>query len=483
METGFGRATLWGTFKTDRVQADDIDVRAFVVRGDGCTGALAVADLCLLWPSTCMHIRDKIARMLKVPPENVGIFTTQNHAVPYGDDDKMFNQKLLDKAFENAVRKAECNVQPAEIAGVKMHPKPPMNLCRRLHIKGFGAFTFYYGYRAIAPGKTDLSHMLKTALSSLAKGEPYQLRGYEVKGDSATDFKVPPAPIAVKKPLYARKPDDDALQALFFRTPKGKAIGSVVRFAAHPASADAQSATYCSGDYPAYLRRRVEKVFGGTTLFLGGPCGDQCAQVGRRSVVTAKKIGERIANLAISGLRHASWKEDGIVAVSSPRAALAVRKDYPKSMQAAEKRAAELAEEIKALAAKGGSLKRIKRLSDEYEFNLYIGDRSINCWTGLDTDRLKGRTIHTPLFLLRIGQWAIAGLPGEPFGRFSSRMRKETIGDRLIVAEEANGYFVYLPTAREYMHGSYEVNAALFGPGTEHVLVKTVRKAMRGLGF
>ena len=48
---GFGRASMWGQFTTDKMLADDLDVRALAVRGDGQPFIIAVADLDLSSPT------------------------------------------------------------------------------------------------------------------------------------------------------------------------------------------------------------------------------------------------------------------------------------------------------------------------------------------------------------------------------------------------------------------------------------------------
>ena len=133
------------------------------------------------------------------------------------------------------------------------------------------------------------------------------------------------------------------------------------------------------------------------------------------------------------------------------------------------------------MAESGTPLPEIKRLSDEYEFLHYAARGLFHAWTGLESDNLAGQKVRHSLFLLRIGHAVVAGLPGEPFGHFSTRLREETIGDRLVVAEQANGYLGYIPTAQEFALGSYEPNCSLFAPESEDVIVGAARSAILSL--
>ena len=50
-----------------------------------------------------------------------------------------------------------------------------------------------------------------------------------------------------------------ALQGLFFRDLQGRPVGSLVRFASHPNITNLGGRPSDSGDYPVYVRRRLEK--------------------------------------------------------------------------------------------------------------------------------------------------------------------------------------------------------------------------------
>ena len=76
------------------------------------------------------------------------------------------------------------------------------------------------------------------------------------------------------------------------------------------------------------------------------------------------------------------------------------------------------------------------------------------------------------------GPERIAILPGEPFGSYSVRLREGTLGDDLVVVEQANGCPAYFPTAEEWSLGGYESDADFFAPETESVLMDAAREAI-----
>ena len=135
---------------------------------------------------------------------------------------------------------------------------------------------------------------------------------------------------------------------------------------------------------------------------------------------------------------------------------------------------------VEAAAAAKAPLAEIKRLSDHYEALTYQVRDSHRRWMGLNLIGRAGREIHHPLFVLRLGDSAIAGLPGEPFGCVSVRLREEALKDGLIVAEGGNGYLSYIPTKAEFPLGGYGPNASILGPEAEGTLVRAVKQALAG---
>jgi hypothetical protein len=109
---------------------------------------------------------------------------------------------------------------------------------------------------------------------------------------------------------------------------------------------------------------------------------------------------------------------------------LRIRDDYPPSVAAAKAAADALAARLAQAARDGRPLGELKALSDAWERPFYAAQGLHRSWTGQEWAGRAGATFAHPLFILRLGTAVIAGLPGEPFGGYSVRMRRETIGER-----------------------------------------------------
>jgi len=483
VRAGFGSASLWGTWQTSAALADDIDVRVVVLRDDDCTAAIAVADLCFIWPTLSLRIRDGVASVIGAPAENVGVFCTQNHGTPGAPSEAdAFDTAAMESAFARAASEAIASLKPVEYAHVNVRPQPPLTFRRRVHLDGLGEFTFWYGLGVSEGEPPDASLLVEAALAGLASGAPGLGHSLQLDGRGIPESGMPASPIPVPHPCPLPPASDGLVQGLFFRDMEGSPVGSILRFASHPATANRLGAARHSGDYPAYARRRLERTFGGRSVFLAGPCGDQICAVGRKSLELAERVGGEVADFALRELGAAVWRADGPLRAASPEVTLEVRRDFPASREDASQEMAAIEARFQEAAPDAAHLPELKRLADRYEFLTYVANPSaFTGWTGLELAGRAGHGIAHPLFLLRIGETIIAGLPGEPFGRYSARLRDETIGDALVVVEEANGYLGYVPSPSDYPLGGYEVSAAALGPGSEDAMVSAVKAGLPAL--
>ena len=166
---------------------------------------------------------------------------------------------------------------------------------------------------------------------------------------------------------------------------------------------------------------------------------------------------------------------------TSVKAAFRLRKDYPASKSKRESEKLKIEKKVLVGAKNGMPLKKIKKLTDRYELLGYATSFFDNI--GVAVTKKRGQKIPHDIFALRLGKYAILGLPGEPFGAYSRMLRARSIGRRLITAELCNGYLSYLPMKKDYPLGSYEVNAAVCDSSSEKALFSSGLNALKKLGL
>ena len=99
-------------------------------------------------------------------------------------------------------------------------------------------------------------------------------------------------------------------------------------------------------------------------------------------------------------------------------------------------------------------------------------------WTPMRREDLAGATLQHELFVLSLGDCAILGLPGEPFSQYSVNIRRRTLGDKLLVSEQTNSGFGYIPTAEQFQFGGYGPSLSAFDPGVEATLTNAAVEAV-----
>lgn len=481
---GLAKASIYGAYRMDPAKrlVDDVDVRVMVVKGNGCTAVLAVADVCNLWESTCLRLREKVAAAVGVPVEHVGITATQNHAAEFvlGDDQK-FDFDKLDKAFVNAAREAASKAKPVQVARVARHA-PGLAIRGRLPVKGFDNFVVYYGYR-VNGERADGSHVVKRAITNLSNGDPFPVRAFQVAGTGDADFDTPEAPVPVPTPLYAPPANDDLVQGLFFRTPEGQPVGSIIRFAVHPICANRQKMDWQSGELCAYARRRLEAKFGGTSIYLTGPSSDQYPLVARKSIELATEFGDKLADVALAGLPGATWQplSGDAVAAGSREIYLPRRADFHATVASAKKEQDDIEARFKGLVAKGTPLPELKKIGDHYENLWLVTGGQLYEWSDSRATQPKPDCTQHILFAMRIGPSVIAAWSGDSSGIWSCRLRRETLDDDLIVMERTS-WGIYGENPNYPPAATGEGDAASFEESdSDRVLADTTRGLIEDL--
>ncbi|HTL51095.1 MAG TPA: hypothetical protein VL860_00825, partial [Planctomycetota bacterium] len=157
---------------------------------------------------------------------------------------------------------------------------------------------------------------------------------------------------------------------------------------------------------------------------------------------------------------------------------LPVRRDYPLSLAAVDTEIAALETRIAQEKTTPGK----KRILDRLELLHFYKLKAFYHFTGCSEEKLQPNMLmNQPLPIIQLGPVVIAGLPGEPFNEYSARLRAETLGDNLIVCDQANGYVGYVPTAAQVPLGSYGVNYSLFDERAEPILFAGIKAGLKQL--
>lgn len=241
----------------------------------------------------------------------------------------------------------------------------------------------------------------------------------------------------------------------------GRPIGILTCFACHT---DTVGGTRYNGDYPSVLSRAVKEALGEqvVSLFMLGACGDI------NHVDTSKpkpddlhmitgRIGMRLAEKVFQVREASALKSDAVVAAS--RSFM--------TMQLREVTKEEVVHARRVIADNVNSSER------------FFADHIMK------VKDLPGGEVELEVQAFRIGELAIAGLPGEIFVKLGLSVKQASPYPHTIVNTLCNGsIYGYVCTEEAYTQGGYEPQLKVYNrvsPGTGERLASGVSDLLRQL--
>jgi hypothetical protein len=241
----------------------------------------------------------------------------------------------------------------------------------------------------------------------------------------------------------------------------GKPIASLLGYATHGTTL-ASTCTAISADFPAVAREIVERLVGGTALYLQGACGDinprlrgQDWDYVRRSGTV---LGCEAARVLVNVETHSA---SGPLRVASRKVGLPAL--VPESLEAGRSQVAQLEAEVERLRSQesgAGSvwwaehrLEAARRRVASLESGVPLPD------------------VEAELMALAFGDVALVTAPGEVFNEIGRSIKARSPFARTLFVGYSNGSIGYVPTRPAFAEGGYEVtHAARVGPAAGEVL-------------
>jgi len=433
---------------------DDLNARAMFVSGVGGSFCLLSLDHACLEKSQVVAIKQRIAGETGLDPRHIVTFCSHTHSdFDYWDEDVLTNR------LTQAVCKARDNVRPTEVGYGETDVGTGVNVNRRVILpNGHGAFCIMYNTNCTFEGN-------RLDCTGSVRGQ------YEALG---ADWDQ----LGIREPIYADGPTDTTLNAIVFREPGGKALGSFVRFSAHACVVSPRHehiGNVISADYVGYLTGQVERRLGGVCLFGNGPCGNLRVLYRENTFAEAERIGTLLARRALQATDRMSFRPLAQAEIRHKQVSLPVTAAFPQSIEEAERRLAAVKDEIEKGKSENRDVREIKGLYHHQSFlasklRLLKGGARNEAFLKECLSGWLTRSIHCVL----LGDVALAALPGEVFTQIGRRIRDEARRERFFVASLANGFMPYLPCGDEYETGAYEVKESVLEAGADETLVREV---------
>jgi hypothetical protein len=208
----------------------------------------------------------------------------------------------------------------------------------------------------------------------------------------------------------------------------GAPLAAVFHYACHPTILGPNTLVY-SADFPGVVRRRWREAYPDSVcLYLNGAAGDISTRDFRweQTFAEVERLGGLLAQQALDlpemPVRAGVGLDWGSDTVELPLRALDAVPP-PVTVCSGDRRAQTRAEGT-AIAAQLGAA---------------FGSRAV---------------IPATLNVLHVGDWALLGVPGEPFSALAAQMR--AVSERALVTGYANDYLGYFPTQQAIDASTYE---------------------------
>jgi hypothetical protein len=424
---------LWGSATHEQAESIHRPLYATAVSFQSAAGGqrVVVATIDYCWfPShrTVSDLCDPIRAEFGLAREELLLIVTHSHSVPQidaefescpgGDKIPSFREKLRD-ALRNAVRDALNNAEPAILAWAR--------------------------------GNCTLAR--------------------------TRDFPHPDTGHILCGPNPAGEPDQTLLVGRVTHESSGHILATFVNYACHPVSLGGGNRAV-SPDFVGAMREVLEShTAGAPCMFLHGPSGNQTPRDSYADdVAVADANGEILGFAALSLIRGMlpPGRELAFKEVQSSGAPLAIweTRSYPTD-QIVDARMI-----FSRLPARSWPS------IDEIDHAIATApDRA--AWTRMTRLRkfvenlTDGFGEGFPIWVTRLGRAVFVGIPAEAFTDLQITLRRTFPGFAVIVTNDTNGTFNYLPPAQYYGNGAYEQDCADFGPGALEIVTMEATRLIR----
>lgn len=232
----------------------------------------------------------------------------------------------------------------------------------------------------------------------------------------------------------------------------GEPMAIAFATAAHPVNLNALS---ISAEFPGYAAEFVRENLA-MPLFLQGCCGDINCSPKDGTFEGSALLGTRLGAATLTATLHAEAVQSDGLAVDNRVVELPLM--LP-----------EIDEAERALSDAEASLQRARRDRNITPYQVRQQYEGRVGWAKDYVQAARSGGDPTEPFaiqIIRIGNLAVVGYPGEMFVDYQLSLEDTSLGDKVIALAYTNGCIGYVPTADAYPVGGYEVEQAFKYYGT-----------------
>ncbi|HUW85053.1 MAG TPA: hypothetical protein VMZ31_19910 [Phycisphaerae bacterium] len=268
---------------------------------------------------------------------------------------------------------------------------------------------------------------------------------------------------------------ESRLELISFASRQGDPIATIVRFAAHAViTSHVWIGNTLYPDFIGEVRQVLGREVGGKVLFLQGPMGDVKPLQQEYGFESATEYGQRLGREAVALAETLEFAPLEAAALAMQRVPLPLRPEYFITASQRRNQRDNVLRQADGTKSPAERLKLLRQAEvlDWVEF--FLVKKEIMVTPKMVADRAFPAMVSA----WRFNDIRLAGLPGEIFGATGQRLVEQAGGDRLVVAELADGYIGYLSPTEEYGTGGYEDTSCVLAKGADRRLVDAASDAL-----
>jgi len=427
------------------------------------TALLIAVDLIGISLKETEVVKQIISNSVSVPISNMFISASHTHAsIP------MVSEKLGNRLAEIALKAKEQSVA-AKISFTNINADK-YNFNRRVKVDDkLGAFSIVYNQSCVTDiekGTTEVSNQIK---DFLRYGTAIYNPKYADKGPKIAKYPNTPSVEAqnyidnLPDKMYADAPKDSDLNVLRFYDLKNNAIGTLVRFSAHPVLFRGRKTNEISADYPGIIKREIAKLTGVPVHFMIGPCGNLKAISGDYGEKEIERYGNKLVKLITDNSSNANPTDLTNFSFVQKKYNFQMANDI---LHYSEEDFTIAIDKYEKMAAAPFNPIELKKAEEKI----------LRIWGGSVVKKHhKEDNISLPLSVINFNDVVIATMPGEIFTETSIGIKNNFPNKKIITVEltDSNDPF-YVPIESAIPLGGYEVSASALVPGSAERIEKII---------
>ncbi len=486
-KAGFASADISSCIKTAGAFRRPLETVCASLNFNGARTIILTLDLMEMPLRENLRIQTAVSQATGIDKEHIIIHTTHTHSVPWNGDAGYTETEGLPGVLSSCISEAVKAEKTALMKTGNYNAGKSLSVYR-LGDAGeeLGFQTYWYGYAYHGDDPRPDASPLINEMKSRWRNE-------------APDYSTGPVPVWFDHDV------DPLVQSVQFEDKRGRVIGTMVRFSAHPHITNHCINRLFDPDYPAFVRDYVSNITHSPVMFLSGTCGNTVPkdnvkfsmpdepkvkfpymgpvwglkpESDEKLLSEARRIGEEIGEKGLKSLKNRVAERPEQCSFKSFNVALPLDQNLPASKNEIKKVKNILLEELNASIDMQAPLREIRGLANRLNWADWAGACGLRSLSQKERDE---GVFDLPVTAVKLNDTVLLFMNSEISVETTLDLRKQFPQLNLFTVGLTGGTTGYLPTAQMIDKGGYEGRSTVFRRDAEEQLRRDIVSVLRDM--